>query len=110
MNWREWLRRVVHWGAGGEEVMEDEDERFFRSLHRFGLALSSIKRVLRARDVGGLEVPQSELPSEPPVGSLDWFMRVSHSVSRMDLYPEVREALIAQLTTRRRPTAPSQHR
>lgn len=82
--------------------MEDEDERFFRSLHRFGLALSSIKRVLKARDVGGLEVPGTAKDGKPPYGSLDWFMRESHSVSRRDLYPEVLTALTDQLTTRRR--------
>ena len=36
-------------------------------------------------------------PEPPTYGSLDYFMRVSHSVSRQDLYPDVLSALRGQI-------------
>jgi hypothetical protein len=65
---------------------------------------------LRERDVGELMVqPPAKSswrngPDDPFMGELAYLAYVSHSQSRFDLYPEVRQELEAQLTTRRRRT------
>ncbi|MBU8895454.1 hypothetical protein KRR26_07550 [Corallococcus sp. M34] len=60
--------------------------------------LESYFVIVSERSAGGLQVDQPKV--DPPYGSLDYLMRVSHSVSRQDLYPPVKEALKKQLDTR----------
>lgn len=61
--------------------------------------------LLHERDVGGLEViphvraRHASARTDPVVGSLPYLMRVSHSQSRFELYPEVAALLTAQFTT-----------
>jgi hypothetical protein len=60
---------------------------------------------MHERDVGPMQVPVERLPPEDPetpVGSLNYFMRVSHSVSRSDLWPEVLSLWLEQLLPPRR--------
>ncbi|UJR83919.1 hypothetical protein [Sandaracinus amylolyticus] len=68
---------------------------------------------LRERDVGGIAVdPPEKSPwrnraSDPYMGELAYLALVCHSQSRFDLYPEIKEELESQLTTRRRRAAAS---
>ncbi|WP_434346323.1 hypothetical protein ACN6A1_32645 [Myxococcus virescens] len=67
-------------------------------------SLESYFVIFSERDTGGLQV---DVPKrEPPYGSLDYLMRVSHSVSRQDLYDDpkndVKTPLKAQFDTRKR--------
>lgn len=72
------------------------------TLARLAKTIFGLYSVLNARDAGGLAVPKTVAagdPGEPEIGSLDWLMRVSHSVSRHTLHPEVEQALRGQITS-----------
>jgi hypothetical protein len=78
--------------------------RFVGLVRRLARAILNLAEILHERDVGEMQVPINRLaPVENmPVGSLDYFMRVSHSVSRSDLWPEVVELWLEQLLPPRR--------
>lgn len=104
--WIDGSVQVAAWQAQLDNWVEGEQvNRFVVLLHRLARALLNYAELLGERDVGALEVPRAVLPPkrnsgphpDPNVGSLNHFMRVSHSVSRDDLYPDVRAALLEQL-------------
>lgn len=72
-------------------------------LERLANVVQRWYRVLRERDAGGIEVPQtvaaSDDSNDPPIGSIQWLSYVSHSVSRRTLHPEVEQALRGQITS-----------
>jgi hypothetical protein len=67
--------------------------------------LRSYADIFADRDVGELVIPRSVIPprksTDPEVGELSHFMRVSHSISRDNLYDELREAFVEQLAPTR---------
>jgi hypothetical protein len=78
---------------------------FLEEVSRLTTTLASYGAIVQARDFGRLLVvpePDKKNPADPPQGHLDYFLRVSHSISRMDLWPEVKTGLTKQLTTRKR--------
>jgi hypothetical protein len=97
-----WLGRGTALAAALEDLLDSEHNRLFRAADRLFNAGLAWAKVLHARDVGGLEVPNSKSDTQPAIGSLDHLMRVSHSVSRQELYPPVRDALTKQFSTRLR--------
>jgi hypothetical protein len=88
-----WAERLEHW-------LDRPDAREFVAIVNLLLrSLLAWMDIFRAR-AARLEVPTSAVqpdPGQPPLGELNYLMRVSHSVSRSDLYPEVDRALDAQL-------------
>jgi hypothetical protein len=91
-----WESQVLNWlGAATGHRLVTLVQRLAHTIRTYG-------DLLHERNVGALVVARQELPpkrsTDPEVGSLNHFMRVSHSVSRDDLYPEVRAALMEQLS------------
>lgn len=117
----EW-RDVVVWVDRGAELLRfqadvakwangEDTGRLGRVIARLAHVVRCYVDILHQRDVGGLAVlPQGTIPprkpTDPEVGDLDHFMRVSHSISRDDLYPELRQAFVEQLA----PTKPQRRR
>lgn len=110
---------AIQYGAGYLSVLDTMDEALswisernevLQTLALVGQQLRNWMIVLSARDFGQLQVPEATLapdPGDPPVGSLNHFMMVAHSVSRRQLHPEVETLLRAQITSLRKHNQPA---
>lgn len=85
--------RVASWFDGGRTTI-------YEALDRVATSADTWMALLAERDAGPMEVPSTPAnPIKPPLGSLDHFMYVSHSVSRRQLHPEVEAILREQITS-----------
>ena len=85
---------------------DDGGTTIYEALDRLATSVDTWMGLLAERDAGGMEVPLSVAtptdPKHPPLGSLEHFMYVAHSVSRRQLHPEVETLLRGQITSLRR--------
>lgn len=91
-----WIDSQLAWVGDRSHILD--------TLARLAKTVFCLYSVFHSRDVGGLAVPKTVAagdPENPEIGSLSWLMRVSHSVSRGTLHPEVEQALRGQITSLR---------
>lgn len=90
-----WIDSQLAWIGDRSQILD--------TLARLAKTVFCLYSVLHSRDVGGLAVPKNVAAfggiEDPEIGSLSWLMRVSHSVSRHTLHPDVEQALRAQITS-----------
>ena len=78
----------------------DAPSRLMAQIDRLAKMVENYTLILEARSFGRLELDEKHCDKN--YGSLPYLMMVSHSISRQDLYPEVKKKLTGQFNTRLR--------
>jgi hypothetical protein len=92
-----WLDRILKAWEKVDHRVNLENTLFEDNMNELLRIFQSYQTIFKERDCGGIVVESDK--NKPKRGDLDYLMRISHSISRLELYEEVAKVLEEQIGT-----------